>query len=110
MAATKSEQFEYNENPARAGFLLSGDMTGVFARCIAPVPLSYRRSFLYPYIVGTYHIVLIAWDIKIVRNPIAILHSVPVVNPDDSMCMRIAVLISQSECIKCYIGFRLSNI
>ena len=44
MAATKSEQFEYNENPASAGFLLSGDTTGVFARCIAPVPLSYRRS------------------------------------------------------------------
>lgn len=44
MAATKSEQFEHNENPADAGFLLSGDTTGVFARCIAPVPLSYRRS------------------------------------------------------------------
>lgn len=44
MAATKSEQFEYNENPADAGFLLSGDTTGVFARCIAQVPLSYRRS------------------------------------------------------------------
>lgn len=43
MAATKSEQFEYNENPASAGFLLSGDTTGVFARCIASVPLSYRR-------------------------------------------------------------------
>lgn len=44
MAATKSEQFEYNENPASAGFLLSGDTTGVFARCITPVPLSYRRA------------------------------------------------------------------
>ena len=44
MAATKSEQFEYNENPADAGFLLSGDTTGVFARCITPVPLSYRRA------------------------------------------------------------------
>lgn len=31
MAATKSEQFEHNENPAYAGFLLSGDTTGVFA-------------------------------------------------------------------------------
>lgn len=31
MAATKSEQFEHNENPANAGFLLSGDTTGVFA-------------------------------------------------------------------------------
>lgn len=31
MAATKSEQFEHNENPADAGFLLSGDTTGVFA-------------------------------------------------------------------------------
>ena len=31
MAATKSEQFEYNENPVSAGFLLSGDTTGVFA-------------------------------------------------------------------------------
>lgn len=44
MEATKSEQFEYNENPASAGFLLSGDTTGVFARCITPVPLSYRRA------------------------------------------------------------------
>ena len=43
MAATISEQSEHNENPANAGFLLSGDTTGVFARCIAPVPLSHRR-------------------------------------------------------------------
>ncbi len=28
MAATKSEQFEHNENPATAGFLVSGDTTG----------------------------------------------------------------------------------
>ncbi|MDT7054335.1 hypothetical protein ACTM4P_08200 [Citrobacter freundii] len=34
MAATKSEQFEYNENPASAGFLLSGDTTGVFANVL----------------------------------------------------------------------------
>lgn len=47
MAATKSEQFEYNENPATAGFLLSGDTTGVFARCIASVPLSYRRMLVF---------------------------------------------------------------
>nr|DAL52192.1 MAG TPA_asm: UPF0297 protein [Caudoviricetes sp.] len=36
----KKRQFDYNENPASAGFLLSGDPTGVFARCIASVPLS----------------------------------------------------------------------
>jgi len=34
MAATKSEQFEYKENPASAGFLLSGDTTGVFANVL----------------------------------------------------------------------------
>jgi len=39
----EKRQFEYNENPASAGFLLSGDTTGVFARCIASVPLSHRR-------------------------------------------------------------------
>ncbi len=43
MAAALSEQFKHNENPASAGFLLSGDTIGVFARCIAPVPLSHRR-------------------------------------------------------------------
>lgn len=39
----KKRQSEYNEDPARAGFLLSGDTTGVFARCAASIPLSYRR-------------------------------------------------------------------
>ncbi|HHD7442507.1 TPA: hypothetical protein ACOVFI_001551 [Citrobacter braakii] len=34
MAATKSEQFEHNENPADAGFLLSGDTAGVFAKVL----------------------------------------------------------------------------
>lgn len=33
----QSDKFE---NLATAGFLLSGDTTGVFARCIASVPLS----------------------------------------------------------------------
>jgi len=32
MAAMRSEQFEHNENPADAGFMLSGDTTGVFAK------------------------------------------------------------------------------
>nr|DAG06767.1 MAG TPA: hypothetical protein [Caudoviricetes sp.] len=44
LGSDKKRQFEYNENPASAGFLLSGDPTGVFARCIASVPLSYRRD------------------------------------------------------------------
>lgn len=43
LGSDKKRQFDYNENPASAGFLLSGDTTGVFARCIASVPLSYRR-------------------------------------------------------------------
>lgn len=43
LGSDKKRQFEYNENPASAGFLLSGDTTGVFARCIASVPLSHRR-------------------------------------------------------------------
>ena len=42
----EKRQFEYNENPASAGFLLSGDTTGVFARCIASVPLSHRHRAL----------------------------------------------------------------
>ena len=46
LGSDKKRQSEYNENPARAGFLLSGDMTGVFARCIASVPLSHRRIAL----------------------------------------------------------------
>lgn len=42
MAATKSEQFEYNENPASAGFLLSGDTTGGIRemRCISTLVTS----------------------------------------------------------------------
>lgn len=44
LGSGKKRQSEYNEDPALAGFLLSGDTTGVFARCIASVPLSYRRK------------------------------------------------------------------
>lgn len=47
MAATISEQFEHNENPARAGFLLSGDPTGVFANVLrhsTPVRSPLRRN------------------------------------------------------------------
>jgi hypothetical protein len=43
LGSDKKRQSEYNEDPARAGFLLSGDTTGVFARCAASIPLSYRR-------------------------------------------------------------------
>ena len=46
LGSDKKRQFEHNENPASAGFLLSGDTTGVFARCIASVPLSHRRIAL----------------------------------------------------------------
>lgn len=45
LGSDKKRQFDYNENPASVGFLLSGDTTGVFARCIASVPLSYRRNY-----------------------------------------------------------------
>ena len=46
LGSGKKRQSEYNEDPAHAGFLLSGDTTGVFARCAASVPLSYRRTLL----------------------------------------------------------------
>ncbi|NNO99255.1 hypothetical protein DM083_12440, partial [Klebsiella pneumoniae] len=34
---------EFKPEVNALGFLLSGDTTGVFARCIASVPLSHRR-------------------------------------------------------------------
>nr|DAY90356.1 MAG TPA: hypothetical protein [Caudoviricetes sp.] len=37
---------EFKPEVNALGFLLSGDTTGVFARCIASVPLSHRRRAL----------------------------------------------------------------
>lgn len=48
MAVLRSEQFEHDENPASAGFLLSGDTTGVFAKvhCTSTPVISsiYKRT------------------------------------------------------------------
>lgn len=54
MAATISEQFEHDENPAGAGFLLSGDPTGVFANVLrhstpvrSPITFIFKSINLY---------------------------------------------------------------
>lgn len=66
MAATISEQFEHNENPACAGFLLSGDPTGVFANVLrhsTPVRSSFSNSSFFSFIGGRITLNVICYNI-----------------------------------------------